>query len=119
MSKRDYYEVLGVPRDADDTALKSAYRKLALQYHPDRNKEAAASERFKEINEAYEVLSDPEKRQMYDRYGHAATQGGFNQAGGSPFGGFGGFGDISDIFDEFFGGIGGQRARQRGPSRGN
>jgi molecular chaperone DnaJ len=120
MDKRDYYEVLGVGRDADDTAIKSAYRKLARQYHPDVNKAADAGERFKEINEAYEVLSNPEKRQVYDRYGHAAAQGGFGAGGASPFGGFGGFGDISDIFDEFFGGFGGARnSRQRGPARGN
>lgn len=120
MDKRDYYEVLGVPRDADENAIKSAYRKLARQYHPDVNKATDAGERFKEINEAYEVLSDPEKRGVYDRYGRAATQGGFGQGGGSPFGGFGGFGDISDIFDEFFGGgFGGRSNRQRGPARGN
>ncbi len=113
MSKRDYYEVLGVARDADDNAIKSAYRKLALQYHPDRNKAPDAGERFKEINEAYEVLSDGQKRQMYDRYGHAATEAGFGQgAAGSPFSGFG---DISDIFDEFFGG---GRSAQRGPAKG-
>jgi molecular chaperone DnaJ len=120
MDKRDYYEVLGVPRDADENAIKSAYRKLARQYHPDVNKATDAGERFKEINEAYEVLSDAEKRGVYDRYGHAAAQGGFAQGGGSPFGGFGGFGDISDIFDEFFGGgLGGRGNRQRGPARGN
>jgi molecular chaperone DnaJ len=116
MSKRDYYEVLGVPRDADDNAIKSAYRKLALQYHPDRNKASDAAERFKEVTEAYEVLSDADKRQMYDRYGHAATQGGFGQ--GQPGSPFGGFGDISDIFDEFFGGFGGGRSTPRGPSKG-
>lgn len=120
MDKRDYYEVLGVPRDTDENAIKSAYRKLARQYHPDVNKATDAGERFKEINEAYEVLSDPEKRGVYDRYGRTATQGGFGQGGGSPFGGFGGFGDISDIFDEFFGGgFGGRSNRQRGPARGN
>jgi molecular chaperone DnaJ len=119
MDKRDYYEVLGVPRDADDNAIKSAYRKLARQYHPDVNRASDAGERFKEINEAYEVLSDAEKRSVYDRYGHAAAQGGFGQGGGSPFGGFGGFGDISDIFDEFFGGGMGRGGRQRGPARGN
>ena len=116
MSKRDYYEVLGISRDADETAIKSAYRKLARQYHPDVNKATDAGERFKEINEAYEVLSNTEKRQVYDRYGHAAAQGGFGQGAGSPFSGFG---DISDIFDEFFGGFGGMRSAQRGPARGN
>ncbi len=116
MSKRDYYEVLGVPRDADENAIKSAYRKLALQYHPDRNKAAEAGEKFKEINEAYEMLSDPQKRQLYDRFGHQATQAGFGQ-GGPPFngGGFGGFGDFGEIFEEFFGG---RQSAQRGPARG-
>ncbi len=114
MSKRDYYEVLGVARDADETAIKSAYRKLARQYHPDVNKSPDAEERFKEINEAYEVLSDPEKRRVYDRYGHAATQGGFGA--GAPGAGFGGFGDL---FEEFFGGFGGMRSAARGPVRGD
>lgn len=113
MSKRDYYEILGIPRDADENAIKSAYRKLARQYHPDVNKAADAEERFKEVNEAYEILSDSEKRQMYDRYGHAATQGGFGQGG--PGAGFSGFGDI---FEEFFGGFTGMRGTQRGPARG-
>jgi len=119
MSKRDYYEVLGVPRDADESAIKSAYRKLARQYHPDVNKSGDAEERFKEINEAYEVLSDGEKRAAYDRYGHAATQGGFGAGG--PGAGFGGFpGGFGDIFEEFFGGgFGGMRGAQRGPARGN
>lgn len=117
MSKRDYYEVLGVPRDADENAIKGAYRKLARQYHPDVNKSEDAEERFKEINEAYEILSDTEKRAAYDRFGHAATQGGFGGGAGQGFGGFpGGFGDI---FEEFFGGFGGSRATQRGPARGN
>ena len=114
MSKRDYYEVLGVPRDADDTTIKSAYRRLARQFHPDVNKSADAEDRFKEVNEAYEALSDAEKRQMYDRYGHAASQGGFGQ--GPMSGGFGGFGDI---FEEFFGGFTGGRTAPRGPARGN
>jgi molecular chaperone DnaJ len=113
MAKRDFYEVLGVPRDADPNTIKSAYRKLARQYHPDVNKSAEASERLKEINEAYEVLSDADKRQAYDRFGHAATQGGFGGAG--SYGGFGGFGDI---FEEFFGGFGGARTAPRGPARG-
>ena len=89
-SKRDYYEVLGVPKDADDDALKKAYRKLAKKYHPDANpgdKEAEA--KFKEASEAYSVLSDPQKRQQYDQFGHAAFDQGGGGAGG--FGGFGGF----------------------------
>ena len=120
-SKRDYYEVLGVPRDADEAALKKAYRVLAKKYHPDANpgdKEAEA--KFKEASEAYSVLSDPEKRRQYDQFGHAAFEGG---AGGA--GGFGGFdftgadmGDIfGDIFGDFFGG-GRSRSRSTGPMRG-
>ncbi len=117
MSKRDYYEVLGVPRDADENTIKGAYRKLARQYHPDVNKSEDAEDRFKEINEAYEVLSDADKRAAYDRFGHAAAQGGFGGGAGSGFGGFpGGFGDI---FEEFFGGFGGAQTAQRGPARGN
>ena len=99
-TKRDYYEVLGIERSAGDDDIRKAYRKLARQYHPDVNKAADAEARFKEVNEAYEVLSDREKRAGYDRYGHAGTQGG---AGGF---GAGGFGDFSTIFDEFFGGFG-------------
>ncbi len=119
MSKRDYYEVLGVPRTADELALKTAYRKLARQFHPDVNKAPDSEERLKEINEAYGVLSDPDKRAAYDRYGHAATQGGPGGPGGfGGAGGFGGFGGFSDIFDEFFGGFAGQRTPQRGPARG-
>ena len=117
MSKRDYYEVLGIPRDADESAIKSAYRRLARQYHQDVNKSDDAEERFKEINEAHEVLSNAEKRQMYDRFGHAAAQGGFGQAG--PGAGFGGFGGFGDIFEEFFGGFGGMRTGPRGPERGD
>ena len=120
-SKRDYYEVLGVPRDADEAALKKAYRVLAKKYHPDANpgdKEAEA--KFKEASEAYSVLSDPEKRRQYDQFGHAAFEG---CAGGA--GGFGGsdftgadMGDIfGDIFGDFFGG-GRSRSRSTGPMRG-
>jgi molecular chaperone DnaJ len=118
MSKRDYYEILGVGRDADENTIKSAYRRLARQYHPDVNKNGDAEERFKEINEAYEVLSDGDKRAAYDRYGHAATQGGFGAGG--PGAGYGGFpGGFGDIFEEFFGGgFGAGRAAQRGPTRG-
>ena len=103
MSKRDYYETLGADRDADAAALKSAYRKLAMQYHPDRNPgDEEAEAKFKEINEAYEVLKDADKRAAYDRFGHDAfTQGGGAGAGG--FGGGQGFGGFTDIFEEMFG----------------
>ncbi len=119
-TKRDYYEVLGISKGASDDEIKKSYRKLAKKYHPDMNpdnKEAEA--KFKEVNEAYAVLSDAEKRQQYDAYGHAAFDGtgGF---GGGGFGGFGdfGFGDISDIFSSFFGGAGGS-SRRRGPVKGD
>ena len=111
---RDYYEVLGVPRGSDDAALKSAFRKLAMEHHPDRNNGCEEAEgRFKEVNEAYSVLSDPQKRAAYDRYGHAGVNGGMG--GGGPQG----FGDVNDIFNEMFGDIfgrGGQRPT--GPARG-
>jgi molecular chaperone DnaJ len=113
-AKRDYYEVLGVARTANADEIKRAFRRLARQYHPDVNKESDAEARFKEINEAYDVLSDPEKRQIYDRFGHAGLQGG---AGFDPFGG-GASGDpFSTIFDAFFGGAAG--SRNRGPQRGS
>lgn len=119
--KRDYYEVLGVSRDADDAALKKAYRKLAKKYHPDTNPgDAEAAEKFKEASEAYSVLSDSEKRKQYDQFGHAAFDGG---AGGGA-GGFGGFdfgSDMGDIFGDIFGDMfGGGRGRARGnaPMRG-
>lgn len=102
MSKQDYYESLGVSRDADAAALKKAYRKLAMQYHPDRNPDdAEAEKRFKEVNEAYEVLKDDDKRAAYDRFGHAAFEGGGPGAGG--FGGGPGAGGFADIFEEMFG----------------
>lgn len=113
MAKRDYYEVLGVSKNATTDEIKKAYRKLALKYHPDANPgDETAEAKFKEINEAYVVLSDPEKRAGYDHFGHAADTNGQGFSGG--FGDFGGFGDIFDIF---FGG-GGTRKRT-GPERGS
>jgi molecular chaperone DnaJ len=111
--KRDYYDVLGVGRNATADELKKAFRRLAMEYHPDRNPDLAAEAKFKEVNEAYEVLSDPEKRAMYDRFGHAATGGPEGFARG--FEGFG-FGGLGDIFDAFFGGS--ATRAQRGPTRG-
>jgi molecular chaperone DnaJ len=114
---RDYYEILGVSRESDAAAIKSTFRKLAMEHHPDRNGgcEDAAS-RFKEINEAYSVLSDPQKRAAYDRFGHAGVNG--NGAGGGA--GFGG--DVHDIFNDVFGDVFGDmfgaRQRNRGPARG-
>ena len=110
MSKQDYYDVLGVSKDVDSGSLKSAYRKLAMKYHPDKNPgDADAEKKFKEVSEAYEVLSNTEKRQAYDSYGHDA----FNQQGGGFGEGFGGFGSFSDIFEDFFGDMGGRQGRQR------
>ena len=106
MAKRDYYEVLGVDRGADDATLKSAFRKLAMQYHPDRNAEPGAEEKFKEASEAYEILCDPDKRARYDRFGHPGVEG-------FSGGGFGGNVNINDIFGEIFGDIFGGRGRQR------
>ncbi|MDE3119597.1 MAG: DnaJ domain-containing protein, partial [Nitrospirota bacterium] len=118
MAKRDYYETLGIDRNAADDEIKKAFRKLARQYHPDlqhgEQPKKTAEEKFKEINEAYEVLSDQEKRRRYDMFGHAGGQQGF---GGGPEGfdfGRGGFGDVfNDIFEDFFGaGRSGQRAER-------
>lgn len=103
MEKRDYYEVLGIGRDADKNTLKKAFRKLAQQYHPDVNKTPEAEVKFKEINEAYQVLSDDQKRAAYDRFGHAGVQG----AGGFNNDFSGGFGDLGSIFEELFSGMGG------------
>lgn len=121
-SKRDYYEVLGVQKDADDAALKKAYRVLAKKYHPDANPgDQEAEQKFKEASEAYSVLSDPEKRRQYDQFGHAAFEGGAGGAGG--FGGFdfGGadFSDIfGDIFGDLFGGSGRRGRGSQGPMKG-
>jgi molecular chaperone DnaJ len=112
MSKRDYYEILGVERGAGDSDLKSAYRKLAMKFHPDRNPgDTEAEIRFRELNEAYEVLKDGDKRAAYDRFGHAA----FDQAGGPGFGADFAT-SFADIFDDFFGMAGGGR-RSRGSGR--
>lgn len=115
-TKRDYYEVLGVARGVSEEELKRAFRKLARQYHPDVNKSPEAESRFKEIGEAYDVLSDPEKRRIYDQFGHA----GLNSQGYGGFQGFEGFGSFADIFeqfDSFFGGAA-RAGSRRGPQRG-
>ena len=112
--KTDYYEILGIERDASAEEVKRAFRRLAMQYHPDRNSEPGAETRFKEINEAYEVLSDSERRAAYDRFGHAGVEGAMG--GSRGFEGFGPFGGFGDIFDAFFGAA--TQARRRAPSRG-
>lgn len=122
MNKRDYYEVLGVDRNASKEEIKKAYRKKAKEYHPDRNKAADAEEKFKEVQEAYEVLSDQQKRAAYDQYGHAGTSGfqggfegfeGFSNMGDFSNFDFGGFSDIGSIFDTFFGGESRRSSRRR------
>ena len=110
-NKRDYYDTLGVDRNASASDIKKAFRKLAFDHHPDRNQHDGAEEKFKEISEAYEVLGDPEKRATYDRFGHIGAQG----FGGRGFEGFD-FGGLGDIFDTFFGGATG--TRRTGPRRG-
>ncbi|MBP8273640.1 MAG: molecular chaperone DnaJ [Acidobacteria bacterium] len=117
MSARDYYEVLGVAKNASDSEIKSAYRKLALQHHPDRNQgNPAAEEKFKEAAEAYSVLADADKRARYDRFGHAGVSGAASQPGGQGFNPDV-FADFSDIFGDFFG-FGGGRRQAGGPERG-
>ena len=124
MAKRDFYEVLGVNKSASKDEIKSAYRKLAKKYHPDINKEPGAEEKFKEVQEAWDVLGDDKKRQMYDQFGMAAFEQGASTGGaGNPFGaGFGsqGFGDINlgDIFNSFFGGGRSSRRTNVGPQKG-
>lgn len=126
--KRDYYEVLGLNKGASEDEIKKAFRKMAMKYHPDKNPgDKSAEEKFKEINEAYSVLSDPDKKSKYDRFGHAGVDpnAGFGGAGGG-FGGFGGFGggaggfeDIFDMFGGMFGGGYGQSRRRNGPAKGS
>ena len=99
-TKRDYYEVLGLAKGASDDEIKKAYRKLSKKYHPDINKEADAEEKFKEVSEAYEVLSDPQKKAAYDQYGHAGTDPNYG-GGAGGFGGFGGGGFSSSGFGGF------------------
>lgn len=119
--KRDFYEVLGVPKDADEDSIKKAYRRLAKKYHPDLNPDDHEAEaKFKEANEAYEVLTDPEKRSRYDQFGHAGVDPNFGGGGGGdPFQGAG-F-DFGDIFESFFGGGfgGGRRGNPNAPRQGN
>lgn len=123
MSKRDYYDVLGVSRQADASEIKSAYRKLAIKYHPDKNPgDAQAEENFKEAAEAYEILSNPEKKQRYDQFGHAGNSGGFGGAGGMNMDDiFSQFGDIfggGNPFESFFGGGGGRSSGGRRVQKG-
>ncbi|NAB27129.1 molecular chaperone DnaJ [Enterococcus durans] len=123
-TKRDYYEVLGLAKGASEDEIKKAYRKLSKKYHPDINKEPDAEEKFKEVSEAYEILSDPQKRAAYELYGHAGTDPNYGAGGagggfGGGFGGFsgGGFGGFEDIFDSFFGG-GGRTVDPNAPRQG-
>ena len=121
--KRDYYEVLGVQKGAGQDEIKKAYHKLAKQYHPDLHPgDKEAEQKFKEVNEAYEVLSDEQKRAKYDRFGHAGVDPNYGAGGPGGAGGFGGFSDLGDIFESFFGGgFGGstRRANPNAPRRGS
>lgn len=123
MASKDYYEILGLQKGASDEEIKKAFRKMALKYHPDRNPDnKEAEEKFKEVNEAYQVLSDPNKRSQYDQFGTTDFNGGAGGFGGFDFSDFGGggFGGFSDIFENIFGGGGGFSGRRRpnGPQRG-
>ena len=131
MAKRDYYDVLGVNKSASDAEIKSAFRKLAKKYHPDLNKEADAAEKFKEVQEAYDVLGDENKRKTYDQFGHAAFDQGAGGAGGNPYGNYGGFSgfdasgfgfddiDLGDILNAAFGGgFGGRKKNSNKPQKG-
>lgn len=118
MASKDYYEVLGLQKGASDDEIKRAYRKLAMKYHPDKNQgNKEAEDKFKDINEAYQVLSDPEKKSRYDQFGTADFDGGFGSGG---YGGFDGFdmGGFGDIFESFFGGGGSSSRRRNGPAKG-
>jgi len=117
-AERDFYEVLGVERTADDAEIKRAFRRLAQQWHPDVNKDPAAQDRFKEVNEAYQVLSDPQRRQTYDMFGRAGL-GAAGAGGGAQGFGSAGFGGFSDIFDAFFGGAAAAGARRGRPTTGS
>ena len=119
MAKRDYYEVLGINKSASADQIKSAYRKLAVKYHPDKNKgDKASEEKFKEASEAYHVLSNAERKQNYDNFGHAAFENGGGGRGG--FGNFDFSSSFSDIFEDFFGeGFGGGRRSRRSNNRGS
>ena len=110
---RDYYEILGLSRDATPEDIKKSYRKLALKYHPDRNKEPGAEEKFKEISEAYAVLSDPEKRAQYDRFGHAGINGQYTAEDIFRGADFSGFGDIFEMFSAEAEGVPGDRGEDQ------
>ena len=115
MADKNYYDILGVDKNASPDDIKSAYRRLAKQYHPDINKDPGASEKFKEINEAYECLSDPQKKSNYDQFGSSTGPQGFGGFGnGGGFSGFGDFSDLGDIFGNIFGGFGGSRTKTAG-----
>lgn len=118
--KKDYYEVLGIQKGASDDEIKKAYRQMAKKYHPDLNKgDATAEQMFKDVNEAYSVLSDPQKKARYDQFGHAGVDPSYGAGGGSGFGGFSDFGDLGDIFSGIFGGgFGGSSSRRNAPMQG-